>query len=334
MHTLRVALLGCGTVGHGVLRLIHENGDSIAQRRSIRFDVVGVGVRDLAKPRQTYGYKLTDDLSGLMAQDIDVAIEAMGGVEPTLRLLEGALERGVSVATANKELMAKHGAHLIAVARAHRAELRYEASVAAGIPVIAALDRQLAANRVARIQGILNGTTNYMLSRMADEGLSFDQALQICQELGYAEADPTADVDGFDAAYKLTILASIASGHWQDWNRVQRQGIRGVSLQDLDRAKRNGQRIRLLAEYRAEGHGHLSVIPVAVSADHPLFGVHGSTNAVVIDAEPVGTVTLVGPGAGAGPTASALMGDAVEIGCNLALGIRTIPHAWRSEAIE
>lgn len=317
-----IGLLGFGTVGVGIHDLLVANAASIAERRGVSLSLNRVGVRDLSKPRAASFGRLTDDLMAVVEDpETHVVAEVMGGVEPARALIRRALELGKPVATANKELMAKHGAQLLAHARENGVGLRYEASVGGGIPVLAALDRQLQANRIEKIEGIVNGTCNYILTRMEHEGKPFEEILKDAQAIGFAEADPSADVDGFDSAYKLTILASIATGKAVDWTTVNREGIRGVSLDDVAAAKAEGKRIKLVAKMDGSS---LSVAPEVVDAEHPLYSVMGGENAIAITGSPLGTVTLRGPGAGAGPTASAVMGDVVE----LATGAGTLPYLW------
>jgi homoserine dehydrogenase len=325
-----VALLGCGVVGKGVYDLIRANGEDIASRKGVSLDLVGIGVRDLEKDRGVPLELCTTDFFGLIENpDVDIVIEAVGGVEPAMGWLERALSSGKSVATANKELMANSGAKLIGLARASHADLRYEASVAAGIPIIAALDRQLSGNKITRIEGILNGTTNFILTNMSKSGMSFADALSEAQALGFAEADPSSDVDGFDSAYKIAILASIATAMSQDWSQVARSGIRNVEPSELAEARGRNAAVKLVAECEISSQGaRMSVRTKELPPSHPLSHVDGSTNAIVISGDPVGTLTFFGPGAGAGPTASALVGDIVEMAVNTLAGRVAQPYTW------
>lgn len=307
---VRIALLGFGTVGRGVYDLIYGGSG-----HDEYLEIVGIAVRDLAADRGVDKAILTDDPEALVARDeIDLVIEVMGGLEPAGTAIRTAMERGVPVVTANKELIAKYGDELTMMALGTGTALRYEAAVGGGVPMVQIVAESLAATRITRLEAVLNGTSNFILNRMTEQGASFAQALQEAQDLGYAEADPTSDVDGFDTMYKLAILTAQASGIWPDLDSVRREGLGGVTTKAIDAARNRGEVMRLVA--RAELSGEepiLSVSPESVAADHPLHRLPGAMNGLLVTADPVGSVFLAGPGAGAGPTATAIMADVLAI---------------------
>lgn len=328
---VRIGLLGFGTVGRGVQDLIEANRDVIAGRRGLNLHLASIGARDLEKHHSAAKAPLTANLHEIVESvDVDVVIEAIGGVEPAFLLIKTALESGKCVATANKELIAKRGAELIGIARQCGVDLRYESSVMAGTPILAILDRQLQANRVRTIEGIVNGTTNMILTKMAQDGMHFEDALALCQNLGYAEADPSSDIDGLDATYKLTILASIATGIAQNWETVDRLGIRGITLDMIEDATGTEKAIKLIAraEIDEKGGTKMTVKPEALPNAHPLATVDNSMNGIVIETDQAGRIVLIGPGAGGAQTASGLVGDVVETMAMRISGCATVPHAW------
>jgi homoserine dehydrogenase len=320
--TVRVGLLGCGNVGSALARLLLTDGKRIADRTGIELQLARVAVRSVAKERDV------PDLDGLLTTDagqivddpsIDVVVEVMGGISPARDLVRRALSAGKPVVSANKELLANHGGELWAEASSSGVDLLFEASVAGGIPLIRALRESLAGERIHRVMGIVNGTTNYILTRMANSGASYQDALAEAQGLGFAERDPTADVEGYDAAAKAAILANVAFGAKVVAGDVYREGISGIGAQDIAAASRLGFAIKLLAviEDGPDGALGVRVHPAMVPESHPLASVQGSFNAVFIEGGSVGELMLLGRGAGGPPTASAVLGDLVDAAHNL-----------------
>ena len=315
---LKIALAGLGTVGGGVVRLLDTNRDLIARRAGRAIEVVAVSARDRAKDRgiDIARFDWIDDPVGLARHDgIDVVVELVGGSDgPALALARATLGAGKALVTANKAMLAHHGLELAEMAEAAGAALKFEAAVAGGIPVIKGLREGAAANEIARVTGILNGTCNFILSKMEAEGRDFAEVLSEAQALGYAEADPTFDIDGIDAAHKLSILASIAFGTRPALASVAATGIRHVLGADIAEAAALGYRVRLVGVAEAGPHGLFQrVHPHLVPLDHPLAHVTGSTNAVVADGNFVGRLLFQGAGAGDGPTASAVVADLIDI---------------------
>lgn len=323
---VRVGLLGCGNVGAALVRLVDEHADLVAARAGTRVSVTRVAVRDVAKPRELKlpSSAFTDDPASVVADpDVDVVVEVMGGVEPARRLIEAALRSGKPVVTANKELIARDGPELLRIAAAGGVDLLFEASVAGGIPLMRPLRESLAGDRIRRVLGIVNGTTNFILTRMTEDGTTFTDALAEAQRLGYAEADPTADVQGFDAAAKAAIIATIAFGAPVGPEAVYREGITEVTDDDIRSAHSLGYVVKLLAVAEEVG-GDIAVRvhPAMVPVQHPLASVRDSFNAVFIEADAVGELMLYGRGAGGNPTASAVLGDLVDASRNLVAGAR------------
>ena len=315
---LRIGIAGVGTVGAGVISLLAENRDLIAARAGRPVQVVAVNARDRSKDRgvDLERYRWTDDAGAMAAaDDVDVVVELIGGADgPAIALARKALAGGKGLVTANKAMIAHHGGELAAAAEAAGLPLKYEAAVAGGIPVIKALGGGAAANEISSLFGILNGTCNYILSEMETGGARFADVLKAAQALGYAEADPTFDIDGIDAAHKLAILASLGFGTALDFDAVETRGIREIEAVDIERAAALGYRVRLVGEARLMNGKLLQrVHPVLVPMDHPLAKVTGSLNAVVADGNFVGRLTFEGAGAGAGPTASAVVADIIDI---------------------
>ena len=315
---LRIGIAGLGTVGAGVVKLLGDNHALLAQRAGRRIEIAAVSARRREADRgvDLKPYAWHDDPLAL-ADDpsVDVVVELIGGeAGPALALVERALANGKSVVTANKALLAHHGSRLGALARQRGVGLCFEASVAGGIPVVKALREGLVGNRINRISGILNGTCNYILSTMRETGRAFDDVLADAQRLGYAEADPTLDIDGYDAAHKLAVLAGIAFGTPVDYARVYIEGIRHVSPLDIEYAEELGFRIKLLGTAVRTDRGiEQRVHPTMVPASEAIAQVDGVFNAVVIEGDHVGRVVLQGRGAGAGPTASAVVADLVDL---------------------
>lgn len=315
---LRIALAGLGTVGVGVIQLINENGALIARRAGRPIEIVAVTARDKAKDRgvDLSGYRWEDDMSVLAAAaDVDVVVELMGGADgPALTLARESLSAGKSFVTANKAMVAHHGLELAHLAEKDNLALKYEAAVAGGIPVIKGLREGASANRIERVYGILNGTCNYILSAMEQDGLDFDDVLKDAQDKGFAEADPAFDIDGVDAAHKLAIMASICFGTEIDFEGVETDGIRKINAADIERANALGYRIRLLGLAEIDdGKLFQRVHPFLVSADHPLAHVTGPTNAVVAEGNFSGRLLFQGAGAGDKPTASSVVADLIDI---------------------
>jgi homoserine dehydrogenase len=313
-----VGVAGLGTVGAGVVALLRANADLIAARAGRPIAVTAVSARDRARDRgvATSGLRWYEDAVAL-AEDpcVDVIVEAIGGTEaPARPLAEAAIAAGKALVTANKALLATHGAALAAAAEAKRVPLFYEAAVAGGIPAIKALREGLAANHISRVSGILNGTCNYILTVMRQERREFAEVLHEAQRLGYAEADPSFDVDGVDAAHKLAILAALAFGRPVDFGSVHVEGIRRITALDIALAEELGYRVKLLGiAWKTEAGISTRVHPAMVPASHPIARVDGVFNAVVAEGDFVGRVVLEGRGAGAGPTASAIVADLIDL---------------------
>src|SRR6478735_6292653 len=331
VQVVRVGVLGAGVVGSQVVRLLTEQADELAARVGAKLDLVAVAVRRPGRHPEIPAALLTTDAAGLVARDdIDVIVEVIGGIEPTKDLLLTALRRGAGVVTANKALLAEHGPELYEAADAAGADLYFEAAVAGAIPLIRPLRESLAGDRISRIMGIVNGTTNYILSAMADTGMGYHEALAEATRLGYAEADPTADVDGFDAAAKAAIMASIGFHTRVGASDVHREGIARVSAADIAAAHEIGCTVKLLAICErvpgVAGNGSrgdavsVRVHPVMLPTSHPLAGVDGAYNAVYVEAEAAGRLMFYGPGAGGAPTASAVLGDLVAVARNRVAG--------------
>lgn len=318
-----MALLGCGVVGTEVARLLLTDGDELAARVGAPLELVGIAVRDVAAPRDPVVDRglLTDDAEALV-QDADVVVEVMGGIEPTRSLLLRAMASGASVVTANKALLGQDGPTLYAAADEAGVDLYLEAAVAGAIPLVRPLRESLVGDRVTRVLGIVNGTTNYVLDQMSTHGLELRDALGQAQELGYAEADPTADVEGHDAAAKAAILASLAFHTRVSVDDVHCEGIMAVTADDVALAAETGHVVKLLAI--AERTGAAGVVvrvhPALVPLGHPLASVRGAYNAVFVEAEAAGELMFYGRGAGGAPTASAVLGDLVTVARHRVLG--------------
>lgn len=319
---LRVALLGCGVVGTQVARLLSDQSDDLAARVGARLELVGIAVRDAAAPRDPSIDRalLTDDAETLV-DGADIVIEVMGGIEPARTLLLRAIAGGASVVTANKALLAEDGPTLYHAADEAGVDVYYEAAVAGAIPIVRPVRESLAGDTIQRVLGIVNGTTNYVLDQMATHGLALDDAVRQAQELGFAEADPTADVEGYDAAAKAAILASLAFHTRVTIDDVSREGITSVTAEDVAWARQTGHVIKLLAICEASEAGvSARVHPALVPEQHPLAGVRGAFNAVFVEAEAAGELMFYGRGAGGAPTASAVLGDVVSVARHRVLG--------------
>lgn len=318
-RALRIGLLGLGVVGSEVARWILAEQKTLSAQAGRPIQIVAYSTRDPDKKRDVdlSGVTWVESGAELAARpDIDILVELMGGADgPALEAVEAALKLGKHVVTANKAMLAKHWKHLFALSKKHHAAIMFEASVCGGIPVIKVLREGLAGNRISRISGILNGTCNYILSAMEQRDIDFAEALKEAQAKGYAEADPTLDVDGWDTAHKLVVLAKLGLSPDVALEAIPVHGIRGVTLDEVRDAKAKGKVIRLVAsaEKRSDGGIVMEVAPNLLDAAHPLANVTGAMNAVSIDAKPVEICTLIGPGAGAGPTASAVLADIIDL---------------------
>ncbi len=316
-------MLGFGTVGTGAYRMLNNNRSAINRKIGFEVEVARIGVKDLSKARSLPKEMFTSDLESIVDDpSIDVVLELIGGIEPAGRLVERALKNGKHVVTANKELIAKHGSRLVHFAKSQGLDLHYEAAVGGGIPLVQPLKHQLAGNDVLKMMGILNGTTNYILTQMKNEGADFSEALAEAQAKGFAEADPTNDVDGFDASYKIAILASIAFGKQVPMEGVYREGIRSVTKLDMQYADMLGYTIKLLGIVDAVGPDRLlaRVHPTLVPKAHPISTVSGVYNALWLKGDFVGDLMFSGRGAGSDPTASAVVGDLIDVGRNIGTG--------------
>ncbi len=315
-------MIGAGTVGQPLARLLLDSNrvDMLVDAAAARIELVAICVRDGAKSRPGVPAQLivTDSMATATRDDIDVLIEVAGGVEGTRELIEAALSRGTTVVTANKALMAAAGSELIALAHQHGADLYYEGAVAGGIPILRALRTSLAGERINRVMGIVNGTTNFILSKMSAEASDYGAVLAEAQALGYAESDPTADVEGFDAAAKVTILSSLAFGTALCGEVIHREGISRISAGDVAYAHRHSLVIKLLGIAERIGEHGISrrVHPVMLPMDHPLASVHGAFNAVFVEGASSGPLMWLGQGAGGEPTAAAVLGDVVAAARN------------------
>ena len=315
---LKIAIAGLGTVGAGTLRILHEQSNLLAQRCGRALAVSAVSARSRQRDRGVSidAFEWFDDpVAMARGGDADVVVELIGGEDGIAKaVLEAAIGAGRHVVTANKALLAHHGTALARAAEAANVTLAYEAAVAGGIPIVKALREGLAANSLSRVYGILNGTCNYILTTMRRSGRPFDDVLREAQELGYAEADPSFDIDGVDAAHKIAILTSIAFGTEIDFGAVHVEGIRQISPLDIEYADELGYRIKLLATTRRTGHGiEQRVNPSMVPNSAPIAFVEGVTNAIVAEGDTIGSAVHVGPGAGGGPTASAVVADLIDI---------------------
>jgi len=322
---VRIGVLGCGNVGASFVQLVAEQADAIEARTGLRLEVTKVAVRNVSRER---GVALPDsvvtrDAHAVVADpDIDLVVEVIGGIEPARELIVAALAAGKPVVTANKELLANVGSELFAAADAAEVDLLFEAAVAGGIPLIRALRESLRGEPIYRVLGIVNGTTNYILTKMTEEGADYSAALAEAQALGFAERDPTADVEGFDAGAKAAIIASIAFGVRIVAGDVYHEGISRISAHDIAVAKRLGYVVKLLgiAEQLPDGAVAVRVHPTMVPLTHPLASVRESYNAVFVEGRAVGSLMFYGRGAGGLPTASAVLGDVIDAASNLAKG--------------
>lgn len=331
MQPVRLAILGLGTVGGGALKLLQENAAEIKRRTGREIQITYVGTRRPRPDLNLEGIKQSADLLEIVRQpDVDIVVEVIGGIHPAYDVVLEAIKHGKQVVTANKALLAKHGNELFKAADEHNVQIMYEAAVAGGIPIIKVLREGLSANRIEWLAGIINGTGNFILSEMREKGRAFDDVLKEAQALGYAEADPTFDVEGIDAAHKLTLLASIAFGIPLQFDKVYTEGISKITAQDVKYAEELGYRIKHLGiARRAENGIELRVHPTLIPEDQLIANVNGVMNAVLVNANAVGSTLYYGAGAGAGPTASAVVADVIDIVRDISYtedGAGTIPH--------
>lgn len=325
-RTLKVGLLGCGTVGTEVARALLRDAEVYGIRARAALELVGIAVRNVETPRAADIPRslLTADAEALIDQS-DIVIELIGGIDPARSYLQRALSRGASVVTANKALIAEHGPELFAIAKESGVQLSYEAAVAGAIPIIRPIRDSLSGDNVKQVLGIVNGTTNFILDRMHQTGSTFEDALAEATELGYAEADPTADIEGYDAAAKAAILASLAFHTEVSLSDVHREGMSKITKEDIAVAAEAGYVIKLLAICSQVDHGGKSgvvvrVHPTMVPNSHPLAGVHGAFNAVFVESELAGDLMFYGQGAGGAPTAAAVLGDVITTAKRIAQG--------------
>lgn len=328
---VNIAVMGYGTVGSGVVEVINANRDIINQRAANEIHVKYVlDLRDF--PGDPIQDKIVHDVDVIINDpEIKIVVEVMGGVEPAYTFVKRCLEAGKSVVTSNKALVAKHGAQLLSIARDRELNFLFEASVGGGIPIIRALNSSLTADKIEEITGILNGTTNYMLSKMFYEGADYGEVLKEAQKNGFAEADPTADVEGYDACRKIAILSSLISGQQVDFEDIYTEGISGITKEDMMYAKKMDMTIKLLASSKRHGdHVHAIVAPALLGKDHPLYNVNGVFNAVFVTGNMLGDAMFYGSGAGKLPTASAVVADVVDAAKHLHRNIMTM---WKNEKL-
>jgi len=325
MKPIKIGLLGLGTVGTGVVRLVEGHQDDLSNQVGSPISISQILVKDRSKSRNIPidASKLTEDPWEIVRNpDIDVIVEVMGGIELTKDYILEALERGKHIVTANKDLMALHGREILEKARDKGCDVLYEASVAGGIPIIRTLIEGFSSDRITKIMGIVNGTTNYILTKMSQEGAAYADVLKEAQELGYAEADPTSDVEGLDAARKMTILSTLGFRTDVSLEHVKVKGISGVSQEDIQYAKRLGYEVKLLGiAERQDDLISVSVEPTLVKTSHPIASVNGVFNAVYVHGEAVGETMFYGAGAGELPTATSVVADLVAVVKNMKLGV-------------
>ena len=329
---VNIAVMGYGTVGSGVVEVINTNGDIINQRAADQINIKYVlDLRDF--PGDPIQEKIVHDVDVIINDpEIRIVVEVMGGVEPAYTFVKSCLEAGKSVVTSNKALVAKHGAELLSIARDRELNFLFEASVGGGIPIIRALNSSLTADKIEEITGILNGTTNYMLSKMFYEGADYADVLKEAQQNGFAEADPTADVEGYDACRKIAILSCLISGQQVDFEDIYTEGITEITKEDMMYAKEMDMTVKLLASSKRHGdHLHAIVAPALLGKEHPLCNVNGVFNAVFVTGNMLGDAMFYGSGAGKLPTASAVVADVVDEAKHLHRNIMT---NWTSRPLE
>lgn len=329
---VNIAVLGYGTVGSGVVEVIHTNHERINQRIGDELNVKYVlDLRDF--PGDPIQKKLVHDFDVIVEDpDVQIVVEVMGGIEPAYTFVKRSLQAGKSVATSNKALVAKHGAELLSIARDKNINFLFEASVGGGIPIIRPLNSSLTADEIEEITGILNGTTNYMLSKMFYEGADYAEVLKEAQDKGYAERNPEADVEGYDACRKIAILSSLISGQQVDFEDIYTEGITNITKEDMMYAKEMGMTIKLLASSKRDNdHLHAIVAPALLHKEHPLYNVNDVFNAIFVHGNVLGDAMFYGSGAGKLPTASAVVADVVDEAKHLNRNIMTM---WKNEKLE
>ncbi len=329
---VKVAVLGYGTVGSGVVEVINTNGESINKRAGQEIEIKYVlDLRDF--PGDPIQEKIVHDIDIILDDpEINVVVEVMGGIEPAYSYVKAALEKGKSVCTSNKALVAKYGAELLELAKQRSLNFMFEASVGGGIPIIRPLNQSLTADEITQITGILNGTTNYMLTRMSREGIGFDEVLKEAQDNGYAERNPEADIEGYDACRKIAILTSLAFGSQVNFEEIYTEGITKITDKDFEYARKLGRSIKLLATSRnIGGRVYAMTAPFMISETHPLFNVNGVLNGIYINGNVLGDVMFFGAGAGKLPTASAVVSDIVDCAKHMGKNVMTV---WSSEKLE
>ena len=329
---INIAVLGYGTVGSGVVEVIHTNHERINQRIGDELNVKYVlDLRDF--PGDPIQEKLVHDFNVIVEDpDVQIVVEVMGGIEPAYTFVKRSLQAGKSVATSNKALVAKHGAELLSIARDKNINFLFEASVGGGIPIIRPLNSSLTADEIEEITGILNGTTNYMLSKMFYEGADYAEVLKEAQDKGYAERNPEADVEGYDACRKIAILSSLISGQQVDFEDIYTEGITNITKEDMMYAKEMGMTIKLLASSKRDNdHLHAIVAPALLHKEHPLYNVNDVFNAIFVHGNVLGDAMFYGSGAGKLPTASAVVADVVDEAKHLNRNIMTM---WKNEKLE
>ena len=329
---VNIAVMGYGTVGSGVVEVIETNGARINQRIGDELNVKYVlDLRDF--PGDPIQEKIIHDFETIIQdEEIKIVVEVMGGIEPAYTFVKRSLQAGKSVATSNKALVAKHGAELLSIAKEKNINFLFEASVGGGIPIIRPLNSSLTADEIEEITGILNGTTNYMLTKMFYEGADYDAVLKEAQDNGYAERNPEADVEGYDACRKIAILSSLISGQQVDFEDIHTEGITHISATDIKYAKAMGRAIKLLATSKKTDGGYVAMVaPFLLPKEHPLYNVNGVFNAIFVHGNVLGDAMFYGSGAGKLPTASAVVADVVEMAKNVD---KNIPVKWSSKKLE
>lgn len=329
---VNIAVLGYGTVGSGVVEVLNVNGDSISKRCGHEINVKYVlDLRDF--PGDPIQDKIVHDYATIMNDpDVKIIVEVMGGVEPAYTFVKEAITKGKSVCTSNKELVAKHGAELLELSKQKRVNFLFEASVGGGIPIIRPLNQSLTADEIEEITGILNGTTNYILTKMSGEGSDFDTVLKEAQQMGYAERNPAADIEGFDACRKIAILSSLAFGMQVDFEDIYTEGITKITDMDIKYAKAMGASIKLLGTSKKEqDHVYAMVAPMLIKPTHPLFSVNDVFNGIFVRGNVIGDVMFYGSGAGKLPTASAVVADVVDAAKHIGTNIMTL---WSSKKLK
>ena len=329
---VNIAVLGYGTVGSGVVEVVNTNGARISQRIGDELNIKYVlDLKDF--PEDPVQEKIVHDFETIIEdEEVQIVVEVMGGIEPAYTFVKRSLQAGKSVATSNKALVAKHGAELLSIAKEQNINFLFEASVGGGIPIIRPLNSCLTADEIEEITGIVNGTTNYMMTEMSEKGADFDEVLKDAQAKGYAEKDPTADIEGYDACRKIAILTSLVCGQQVDFEDIHTEGITHISATDIKYAKAMGRVIKLLATSKKTDGGYVAMVaPFLLPKEHPLYNVNGVFNAIFVRGNVLGDAMFYGSGAGKLPTASAVVADVVEMAKNLD---KNIPVEWSSKKLE